>query len=137
MTLTNRYGPGVFDEFIVVYAPKWPNKFLDIGRRTEESTAILAAKEIPDIRARLAEYDSRPEELIHWASTHNADSFFWIPTGTPDQWPTLLVAARQFDQEILAGDSTDILLGLLSGSVQSGILPGDFPSEEPEFESLR
>ncbi|WP_051816811.1 hypothetical protein [Kitasatospora sp. NRRL B-11411] len=136
VTLTHHYGPGVFDDFIVVYAPNWPDKYLDIDFRTEESAAILAGKEIPDVRARIAEYQCGPEELIHWASTHNGDSFFWIPTGAPDQWPTLLVAARQFAQEILIGDSTEILLGLLSGSIRSSILPEDFPSGVPEFESL-
>ncbi|TQF03747.1 hypothetical protein E6W39_17790 [Kitasatospora acidiphila] len=134
--LTARYGAGVFDEFIVLYAPNWSPEYLDLGHRAAESAAGLAGSELPGLRELLTAYGSRPEELIHWAHTHNADRFFWIPTGTPDQWPTVLVAAGQLDQELLPGDSTSILLGLLTGSIRSRILPDDLPSDEPQFEPL-
>ncbi|GAA1252027.1 hypothetical protein GCM10009665_48460 [Kitasatospora nipponensis] len=137
LALNARYGAGEFDEFVVVYALDWSNRYLDLGRRTAESSAALAGRELPALRALLAEYDRRPEELIHWASTHNGDSFFWVPTGEPDAWPTVLVSARQFDQEILTGDSPTVLLGLLSGAIRSHILPDDFPGPDPAFELLR
>ena len=134
--LTNLYGAGVFDEFIILYVYGHPNENFDIGSRTRESRSSLSRKEIPQLRSVLAAYNKRPEDLIHWGSSYNGDSFFWIPDGEPNQWPTLLVAARQFDQEVLVGDSTSVLLSLLTGATRTHILPDDFPSEEPMFEPL-
>ncbi|WP_258563412.1 hypothetical protein [Streptomyces phytophilus] len=56
-----------------------------------------------------------------------------MPAGAPEAWPTIAVAAGQFDFVVLERSSTGIVLDVLTGAVRTGFLPGDFPSGRPEF----
>jgi hypothetical protein len=74
--------------------------------------------------------------LIQWGGTDNADSLFWIPAGEPDRWSTLIVEAGQLSHLVVPGTVPDLLLGLLTGTLECPVFPEDFPSPSPEFLGL-
>jgi hypothetical protein len=133
LALLSRYGPGRFDDFIAIYAPGCANMYLDLLYWTRVSSEMLAGKEMPHIREALRPFGVDPGDLIQWAGTDNADSFFWVPSGEPDGWPTLIVEAGQLDFTIIRDDAPGTLHSLLVGDVRCRFFPDDFPDDSPEF----
>jgi hypothetical protein len=131
--LLSRYGPGRFDDFIAIFAPGCTNMYLDLLYWTRVSSEMLAGKEMPHIREALRPFGVDPGDLIQWAGTDNADSFFWVPSGEPDGWPTLIVEAGQLDFTIIRDDAPGTLHSLLVGDVRCRFFPDDFPDDSPEF----
>jgi hypothetical protein len=132
-SLLRLYGAGRFDDFLAIYSPEHTNRYLDILYWTETSRDIMSRARVTALRAALGEYSIRPEELIQWGGTDNADSLFWIPSGRQDEWHTVIVAAGQLDFLIVPNCSTDVILGLVEGSLQCDFFPDDFPSQSPDF----
>jgi hypothetical protein len=132
-SLIRRYGAGRFDDFLAIYSPGHANRYLDILYWTETSREIMSRARVPALRAALEEYSIRPEELIQWGGTDNADSLFWIPSDRQGEWPTVIVAAGQLNFSIVPNCSTEAILGLVTGSLRCDFFPDDFPSQIPEF----
>ncbi|MET9856364.1 hypothetical protein ABZY57_25905 [Streptomyces sp. NPDC006450] len=135
--LVKRYGAGCFDDFLWIYEEECPNEYLDIGQQTREAYDILSQADIPEIRSMLNEFGAVPEELIQWGRTDNADSLFWIPSGAPEDWPTLIVSAGQLDFLLVRSTSPGVVLGLLERSIRCSFVPAEFFDTAPTFERWR
>ncbi|WP_433571558.1 hypothetical protein [Streptomyces sp. CA-251247] len=131
------YGVGCFDDFLSIYGNGVGNTYLDISDSTVRSTKILAGKEITELRAQLDTFGARPEDLIQWGGTTNADWLFWIPIGEPGVWPTVIVEAGQLAFAVLHRSSPGVLLDVLSRTWSTPIFPDDFPDDCPAFEPYR
>ncbi|WP_405731934.1 hypothetical protein OG607_34565 [Streptomyces sp. NBC_01537] len=131
--MTDLYGAGSFDDFLLVYALHFPNRHLDIDQNTRASAAFMAPKSVPALRRVLAEFGVLPENLVQWGGTDNADSFYWVPAGPPEDWPTIVVEAGQLDFMVLFKRSSEVVLQLLEGVLKCPFFPDDFPTARPEF----
>ncbi|MFG2294993.1 hypothetical protein [Streptomyces sp. NPDC048603] len=129
------YGPGRFNDFLWIYGNSNSEIWPDIEARTKASSAILAGKKIPGIRAALTKFGISPDELIEWGATDNADCLFWVPTGQADAWPTLIVEAGQLDYTVVEASSPDVVLRFLEGRLDCPFFPAESTSRFPEFES--
>lgn len=84
-------------------------------------------------RVLLSEYHLSVSDLIKWGGTDNGDMLLWLPSGAPEEWPTLMVEARQFTHQVVQASSTTVVFDLLTGRLRTDIFPDDFPSDRPEF----
>lgn len=131
--LVGAYGVGCFDEFLWIYGSGAHNPHLDIDTATDGARAVLHDKRVPGIRNALKAYGLGPGDLVQWGGTDNGDTLLWVPAGPPEAWPTIAVAARQFDFAVLERSSTGIVLDVLTGAARIGFFPDDFPSSHPQF----
>lgn len=128
------YGPGCFNDFLWIYENSRPDIWPNIGARSRESSEILSGKEIPDIRSVMGRVGAAPADLIQWGSTDNADSFFWIPAGPADGWPTLIIEAGQLEFMVIEAPSPAVVLGLLEGTFDCPFFPVEFKESEVIFD---
>ncbi|MGW0993221.1 hypothetical protein [Streptomyces sp. NPDC002520] len=128
------YGPGCFNDFLWIYENGRPDIWPNIAARSRESSKILSGKEIPDIRSVLSRFGATPDELIEWGGTDNADSLFWVPVGTEDRWPTLIVEAGQLDFIMIEEQSPEVILSFLEGTLDCPFFPVEFIEQGPVFE---
>lgn len=131
--LVRAYGTGCFDEFLWIFAMGADNAHLDIDTATSATQSALRDKDVSALREALSRRHATPEELIQWGVTDNGDSLLWIPTGDPEDWPTIVIQAGQLDFVISPRSSTGVLLDLLTGELHLRFFPDDFPSSAPEF----
>ncbi|MFJ9020743.1 hypothetical protein ACIRPU_12260 [Streptomyces sp. NPDC102259] len=128
------YGPGCFNDFFWIYDDGCPNTWLDIRARSQKATQILSGKRIPEIRAVLDEFELDPSSMIQWGVTDNADYVFYIPSGVPDEWPTLIVEAGQLSFQLLQQSAPEILLGLLDRTLTCPFFSVEFFETVPTFQ---
>jgi hypothetical protein len=131
--LVRTYGTGCFDDFLWIFAMGADNANLDIESSTGVMQSILRAKGAPDLREVLARYGVKPQDMIQWGSTDNGDSLLWIPAGEPENWPTIVIQAGQLAFVSSPRSSTGVVLDILTGELNIGFFPDDFPSDHPEF----
>ncbi|MFD0723417.1 hypothetical protein [Streptomyces globosus] len=128
------YGPGCFSDFLWIYENSRPDIWPNIGARSRESSEILSGKDIPNIRSAVGRLGVTPGDLIQWGSTDNADSLFWVPVGSEDRWPTIIIEAGQLDFMLIEGQSPAVVLGLLEGTLNCRFFPVEFRDFDPLFE---
>ncbi|MGW1268556.1 hypothetical protein [Streptomyces sp. NPDC002491] len=134
MELLKAYGPGCFNDFFWVYGNPCPNPWLDIRTRSQQASKILSGKRIPEIRQTVSEFKIDPSDIIQWGVTDNSDYVFYIPSGVPDDWPTLIVEAGQLRFQLLRQPVSDILLGFLDGTLHCPFFPAEFFETVPIFQ---
>ncbi|MGB3440390.1 MAG: hypothetical protein WBA97_16715 [Actinophytocola sp.] len=83
-----------------------------------------------------SEFSLEAADLVAWGGTDNGDMLLWLPTGTPEKWPTWIGAARQFSHRVVHASSTRVVFDLLTGRLRTNIFPDDFPSDRPEFHTV-
>lgn len=128
------YGLGCFDEFLWLFAEGAGAPHLDLAEQTRLMREILQRKKNPQFHAVLEESGVSAADLIQWATTSGADSFFWLPAGSPETWKTIVVEAGVLSFSVVDRTATSILLGLLDGTLRMPELADDFPSDEIGFE---
>lgn len=133
--LVDTYGTGMFNDFLTVFVPFAGNKNLNL---LDVQTPILdayrtLAKEHPDT----APFPVFPEPggLFPYARTDNGDVFYWKTVGEPNSWPTVLFESRHAFYEEFGQPTTELLAGLLDGTITSESFPSpdDFGGD-PFFE---
>ncbi|MEW5628854.1 hypothetical protein [Streptomyces hydrogenans] len=128
------YGPGSFNDFLWIFEQGCSNPWLDIDTLSRRAADILSKKKIPEIRSIVADFKSDLSHLIQWGATDNADEIFWIPTGHPEDWPTLIVQAGQLEFQLIRRSSLEVLHGLIGGELRCPFFPEDFLRHRPTFE---
>ncbi len=128
------YGLGCVDGFLWVLHPEARNPYLNLGRpRRVQADAITESitaypEDFPDL--------GEPSNLIPWAITDNGGVCWWHAAGAPDTWPVIVAAVRSHECVRYQKTMTQLLAGLLSGSLVCELLPDDWPRNEPMFESV-
>ncbi|MFJ8104224.1 hypothetical protein [Streptomyces sp. NPDC096132] len=128
------YGPGCFNDFLWINEDGCANVWLDIQTCSRRASEMLSRKKIPELRSVLAGFGATPADVIQWGSTDNADSLFWIPSGAPDEWPTVIVEAGQLRLLLIEKPSPDVVRGLLDRTLNCPFFPSEFWEPVPVFE---
>lgn len=129
--LVDVYGSGAFCGSIELLVPAGVRKAYDIVAYNDGRSDFAA--EIWE------EEDEQPEEfsddlgyeLIAWAKTIDGDTLNWLAHSdqSPDSWRTLLVSRDVAEAwEHYDAPATAVLLGLLTGDIDSGIVVPDLLS---------
>ncbi|MFI9384812.1 SMI1/KNR4 family protein [Kutzneria sp. NPDC052558] len=131
--LVERYGPGVFDEFIHIFQPECPTESIDLEKQVSDS---LWALNYLVQEGEVVPYDLRPPaEIISVGRTDNGDIIYLRrrPVENPDLWPVVVNEARGDDWGQFEGGLTQFLTDVLSGEIRTSIFPASFPSVDPRF----
>lgn len=123
-----RYGSGLLANFIRVFNPFSSFEYLalipsvhrisDI-RRTLKSTE--GDEEVPYIV-----YPDAPG-LVPWGNDENGNTFYWLTSGAPDRWPTVVGEGRGRRWERFELPFTLFLAKTLTKEIECPIWPDDFP----------
>jgi hypothetical protein len=119
------YGPGKFDDFLVVFLPGSP------FRRSELSNALAEGLEM--LRQFEASGEVLPgpiDQLLAIAGTDNGDSVYWVrqPGESPDRWRIGVTGARDFDEwHLYDGCLAQFLVDVFSRELVVPAFPDDFP----------
>jgi hypothetical protein len=133
-SMIDLYGPGCFNDFLWIYENAHPDVWPNIGARSRASVDIFSSKEIPNVRTAVERCGGSVGDVIQWGSTDNADSFFWIPVGPREHWPTLIVEAGQLNFMVIEEQSSAVVLGLLDGTLSCPFFPPEIVEVAPRFE---
>ena len=118
------YGTGSIADFLWPYNPFSENRHLNLVWRVE-----LHAGALRQIREEFGEeevpYPPYPESggLMSWAVSDNGDTLYWLMQGDPDHWRVVVNESRGPDFERFGESTTSFLAKLISGELNSEILP--------------
>jgi hypothetical protein len=126
------YGTGSFGDFIIVYSPFAQNEYLNLFYALD--TLHQAHRQVqltgnPNWTA-VDPYALYPDEdgLLPWGCTANlGETFFWQVKGAPETWETVFYHLRSGEYEVWKYPLTGFLVRLLTGQIESVLLPDDFP----------
>ncbi|WP_157361877.1 SMI1/KNR4 family protein [Haloechinothrix halophila] len=128
--LVERYGAGVFDDFIWVYQPMYPTEALDIGWRNRnalETLRVIGADQIP------YSIEAGAEELLVWGGTETREECYWVKSDAdPERWTVVLNDAGDDEWFSFEGSMSEFLVAALSGECGRDFFV-DFPSPRPIF----
>jgi hypothetical protein len=127
------YGPGCFDEFMWLYRNFPENGNLDIRHRTQKARRVFSGSASSNLNIMLDGLEATRQDVISWGGTNNGDLCIWVAVGSSDQWPIIVVDAREDIYLKFRGSVTEFLLAFLRRNMVSDIFPDDFPSEAPGF----
>jgi hypothetical protein len=77
-----------------------------------------------------------PGGVLPWGETDNGDRLFWLTTGLPNEWTILMNEVRSSDFELFECSMTEFLRGLITGDIQSDIIPYDCLDRDDLFTPL-
>jgi len=121
------YGSGSIEDFIRVLNPFSASDRLGFVPRAKKLCDILRGLREMDI----VPYPVYPDKggLLPWGWDDNGNNLFWLASGKPDKWSTVLGAGRGHKWERFNYPMTTFLAKVLTGTVTSDIWPGDFPDK--------
>lgn len=127
------YGSGSIDRFLTIFDPFSRNEntnLLDAIR-----TKLEALRELQDEFQSERKYAIFPEPggLLPFGGTDNGDVLFWKTSGKPEAWSVVINESRAPEYEEFSSCMTDFLVGVLTRTVRSSILPQAFPNPNPAF----
>jgi len=133
---TNLYGSGKFDDFLYLFNPfAAPGSG---GNLVAEKDAVLAAytetrSKFPD-KFPLPPFPE-PGGLLPLGRTDNGNELYWLTEGDPGGWEIALFDGRGSRYELHPPTVTGFLAGLLSGELETTLLPAGFLDQrEHSFE---
>ncbi|MBL1087983.1 MULTISPECIES: SMI1/KNR4 family protein [Streptomyces] len=111
--LVDLFGDGAFDGYLQLHVPGSCFKSTDLVRQTawlsEWASATSSALWEP------YELYPAPGGLLQWASSEQADAFFWLTEGTdPDRWPILITEDTHDSWVRFDGTTTEFLYRMLT-----------------------
>ncbi|MER5524040.1 SMI1/KNR4 family protein [Streptomyces sp. NPDC002677] len=129
--LSERYGPGGFDDFMTILHPRsefWPTRLVDAAERAAE-----LLEQMPESLQKEVPY--RIDHLLAVGKTDNGDTIYWVtePEAAPDEWTVTANGARNTKWPYFDGGIVEFLVSVLSGATRMDVFPGDFPSARPAF----
>ncbi|MEU7730181.1 hypothetical protein AB0B78_33920 [Streptomyces sp. NPDC040724] len=136
LALMKVYGPGKFDDFLLLLCPGAEPRAFDLLWRRSRA--------LDDLRQRAADGEEfghsvapGSEELLPWAVTDNGDTLYWVTAHPdPNKWSIALNEGRGPEWNDYHGTATEFLAAVFARRTHPAILPDDFPSDHPEFASL-
>ncbi len=121
--IINKYGDFNWNDFLWLFNPFTDNINLNLAKKSREICGYETGsrKEYPHYYP-LGIY---PETggLFPWAVTDNGDYLFWITSGKPELWPTLIKSAREPEFEVHFMQTHLILYHIINGSLNTMVLP--------------
>ena len=125
------FGLHCWGDFIHVLSPDTTNENLHLERAGLASLGALheIRRKEPDA-VPFAVYPERCG-LYPWGVTDNGDTLFWLTQGPPDQWPTVVIAARDRKHERHQYTATALLAQFLVGDLDSVLLLAPFEGQKP------
>jgi hypothetical protein len=127
------YGTGGFNEFLFPYNPFTANEYLNLlyALETHHQATRATLKKTPDHSwSPVAPFQLYPadEGLLPWGTTINfGEIFFWQVSGPAGGWLTIFYNLRNGEHEVFKTSFSGVLVGLLSRTLESVLLPQDFP----------
>ncbi len=123
--LVDVYGPGKFDDFLVVLQPGHKVPRLDLLNSVTETAELLNAYESSG-----ETLPAPADQLLAVGLTDNGDTLYWVRDSleSPDKWRVAVNGARDFDDWFLFdGCLSHFLAAVLSRELVVPSLAGDFP----------
>lgn len=75
-----------------------------------------------------------PGGVLPWGSTDNGDRLFWLTTNSPNDWKVLMNESRSSSFEVFEHSMTGFIKGLITGEIESEIIPYDSIDRDNLFE---
>ncbi|HZS92760.1 MAG TPA: SMI1/KNR4 family protein [Chloroflexota bacterium] len=135
--LAELYGPGVFADSIVLYAPTSKEEFDLLTQTRRESEFFRSMIEGEDDKGRY--YPLYPDRggILSWGYTTGACKLFWLTNGSSDGWP--IVVASEFpdvDFYEYAYTTTDFIVDILTHTLDCDLIAPPEPGTSIRFNSL-
>jgi hypothetical protein len=133
------FGTGIIGGVILPYNPFCIRPLLQIhytGRIwMQEALAIQALKW--QFGPHVFPYPVYPEPdgLLPWGQTENGDRLFWRTHGSPNNWHIVINEVRSSIFEAFDGSMTKWIHGLITGAIESTIIPYDALDQTNLFEA--
>lgn len=128
------YGSGLLGNFIRVFNPFATSEYLALVPSVEricgirrELRATEGEEEVP-----YAVYPESPG-IIPWGNDENGNTFYWLTSGSPGDWPTVVGEGRGRRWEEFGFTMTTFLAKALRGNVTCPIWPDDFPTAPDDY----
>ena len=127
------YGAGCAGRFIWVYDPFTKNRNINLVEQVRCRGEILRGirqrhpSEVP--------FPVFPEVggFLPWGTSDNGDAVGWVTEGAPNDWASMVVAARDSRTFRFQERMTAFLARLLTRQVTCPIFPPDFPPPHPDY----
>ncbi|WP_434739684.1 SMI1/KNR4 family protein [Micromonospora sp. SH-82] len=131
--LIDRYGQGIFGDFLHVFHPESGHKALELEYQHERTAWALGY-----LLDRGHELPRMPSELLSFGRSDNGDVSYWIkdPVDDPDRWRVAVGEARGPIWEEFDGGAVEWLESVLSKKIRMRTFPGDFPRKRVIFKSI-
>ncbi len=124
---TNLYGSGKFDDFLYLFNPfAAPDSGGNLITAQDEVLAAYTEtrSKFPD-KLPLPPFPE-PGGLLPFGRTDNGNDLYWVTEGDPAGWEVALFDGRGTRYELYPPTVTGFLVGLLSGTLQTTLLPDGF-----------
>ena len=128
------YGTGGYNDFLFPYSPFTSNEYLNLfyAIETHHQAIRETLRRTPDRPwSPVDPFQLYPAEegLLPWGTTINfGEIFFWQVSGPAGGWLTIFYNLRNGEHEVYKTSFTGVLVGLLSRTLGSVLLPEDFPA---------
>ncbi|MFJ8861416.1 hypothetical protein ACIRD8_23660 [Streptomyces sp. NPDC102451] len=134
--LADRYGPGVFNDYVHVYHPHGVTEYVDL---TGPMPGRIRAQLRKDHKQGTHPVPYDPETLFACAGTGNGEYLFWItdPAGDPDRWRIAVNEARGPGWFTYDGTLTAFLAAVLGGRIRVPLFAPDLAEASARFAPAR
>ncbi|MFE9722650.1 hypothetical protein ACFYQ5_03350 [Streptomyces sp. NPDC005794] len=134
--LADRYGPGVFNDYLHVYHPHGVTEYVNL---TGPMPGRIRAQLRKDYEQGTHPVPYDPETLFACAGTDNGEYLFWItdPAADPDRWRIAVNQARGPGWFTYDGTLTAFLTAVLGGQIQVPLFPAGIVEASARFEPAR
>jgi hypothetical protein len=131
--LIDHYGTGTFGDSIIILNPFAENESLNLFHtlETHHRATQMAQLVVDPAWTAIHPFELYPAHLglLPWGTIMDYERiFFWQVNGAPDKWVTVFYNLRNGEYEVWKMPCTDLLVRLLSGALQSVLLPEYSPS---------
>lgn len=128
-TIAEAYGPGSFGEFIWLFHPGIPNRFLELSHQI---TVRLDA--LRQLKNEVVPYglDYTGGGLLPVGCTDNGDVIYWLTNAESGRW-RIVVGGSRDDWEEFDMSLSEFLVAVLTGETKCHIFPEDFPGDNIRF----
>lgn len=129
------YGTGCIGMFVWIFNPFSDNENLNLMKQIDSQT-----EQYRQARSELGEkycpfpIFPEPAGLLPCGVTDNGDVFFWLmASDNPDDWQVVINETRSPEFETHSKQLTEFLAGVVTGEIESQIIPHDFIDQSRLF----
>jgi hypothetical protein len=117
------FGTGSIGGFLWIFNPVSENDNLNLLKQT--TAQLPGLRSLRDRDPEYIPYALYPEEagLLPWGLTDNGDLMLWRMAGPSDEWSVVIKESRGPDIEEFPCGMTEFLRGLVTGDIESEIIP--------------
>jgi hypothetical protein len=131
------YGAGSIDDFLWVFVPFCPNKYLDLSYN--DTKLLGALRSLQDEFPETSPYPLNPPEdgVFPWAITDNGDELYWRVRHGRVEKKVLVLGSRSNDWQEFDLTTVDFLTNVLNCTISVRRFPEDFPDVQHSFRKAR